>query len=427
LTLGEGMRRALADYAGVSSLTHSNRHTKTLQGLALFGPPDYRLRLAGQNVGEPLLTPAMQFMLSNLAAPAALPVPGSTLTLSLQHNPVSIAEGTYFRVQPSSGQALLLADGGLPLQPAVDLALDPSVGGVLIRDGSFSEIDGIDPVIMGGAPISEAQRYSERAYSGGRFDRPGWLNTYAGGDGKSHLILASGQWSPVGDRQRLIDSLSLELLARRSGGQPAQLGGPASNCRLTERIRVNVPDGTGIARIEVVLIEDGRFSVHPMRPVGHRWTATFTAKPWSRYMIQAVGTDGSVTLDTNRGALYIVPDEHAPCGTGCDINSALDDLEVTFLADGRAQFLNYSPTCRYEVGMAAYAVHGTELFNQTLHASAKKLLQTEATTILEVGLPTCAAQVDAFYGSTIADPAPPRYADRLLNSQQVRVGQYCSP
>lgn len=427
LTLAEGMRRALADYAGSSSLTHSNRHTKTLQGLALFGPPDYRLKLAGQNAGEPLIANAMKFMLSNLTAPAALPAPGSTLTLSLQHNPLSIAEGTYFRVQPSSGQALLLTDAGLPLQPAVDLALDPTVGGVLIRDGSFTEIEGFDPVIIGAAPVSAAQRYSERAYSGGRFDRPGWLNTYAGGNGNSHLLLASGQWSPEGACERLIDSLSLELLERRSGGQPAQLGGPASNCRLNERIRVNVPNGTGISRIEVVLIEDGRFSVHPMRPVGHRWTATFAAKPWSRYMIQAVGSDGSVTLDTNHGAFYIVPDEHAPCGTGCDINSALDDLEVTFLADGRAQFRNYSLTCRYEVGLAAYAVHGPELANQTLYDSAKKLLQPEATTTLEVGLPACAAQVDAFYGSTLADPAPPRYADRLLASGQVRPGQYCSP
>ncbi|PDW00945.1 hypothetical protein CJ255_19985 [Candidatus Viridilinea mediisalina] len=424
ITLADGLRRALTDYRGVSGLLHSNRHIKTISGIALFGPPDYRLRLPAPSVAAsmPAASPAIA---TNPVPQRELATPGSLLQLSFVHTATTRAEGSYYRSSTDGGSSMLLSDSGLPLQPAVTLPVDPRVGGALIRDAHFEDIMGFDPVIVSGAPINEPQRYSERAYTGGTCDRPVLLHTFTGGDGNSHLLFATGQWHPLGSIQRLIHTMDVELTAKRPGGQPAVFGGRATNCRLNQRVRFNIRDGSGIERVEVVLIEDGRFTAHPMRKTGPRWTATFEAKAWSRYFIQAVGTDGSVTLDTNQGRLYIVPDEHAPCGPECDINSALDDLHPTFLANGEVAMMNYSPTCRYNVGLASYAVYGSGLSNQSLFDSTKKLLQPGATTILRVRLPNCAAQVDTFYGNVISDPAPPRYADRLLASQAISGG-YCS-
>jgi hypothetical protein len=442
VTLADAMRQALNEYAGRSSLTDTyyNRHEKTLLGLALFGPPDYRMEVIGTSAQT--LEPAVH-LLSTLssrqvsatapllppsnAAPTRLPQPGDFITIAPTYRPITLAEGTYYRATINNGTTLLLADHGLPLQPAMRLDMDPSVGGALINGGSFRLIPDVDPVIQGGAPISEAQRYSERAYGGGRSDRPNWITTYTGGNGNSQLLIAGGQWSPAGNTQRLIDNLKLELTPKKAGGQAAKLGGPATNCRLNERIRVNVPNGPGVERVEVVLIEDGKFTVFPMRRVGHRWTATFYAKPWSRYFIQAVGSNGSVTLDTNGGELYIVPDEHAQCGQACDINSALDDLEVIALADGSVEIINYSVSCRYQAGLASYRVFGTSLSKQIFHDGRSRLIQPGSVQRISVNVPRCATQLDAFYGTVIEVPDPPRYADRLLVSQQYRVGEYCTP
>ncbi|EFO80935.1 hypothetical protein OSCT_1166 [Oscillochloris trichoides DG-6] len=422
VTLGQALRSALLDYAGQNSLVSSHRHAKTYAGIQLFGPPDYVVRQASRNPLVQLLN-----VVSNLTTTtSSLPTAGSTLNLIFAHTPESNPDGTYYRVQPSSGISLFLSDAGLPIQPAVDVALDPMVGGALLRGGSFSTISGVDPVIQSAAPVGEPYTYTERAYMGKRVDRGGFFNVYPGGDGNQHMIIATGQWSPNNNEERLITSLQFELVAKAEGDPPV-LGGRASICRLNQRVRVNVPDGSGVARVEVVLIEDGKFTVYPMRRVGHRWTATFAAQPWSRYIIQAVGTNGGVVVDTNDGALYIVPDEHAPCGPACDINSALDDLEVTFLADGQAQIQNYSPTCRYEAGLASYSVFGPNLIQQMLFDTDKKLLQPDSTYTLFVLLPSCTTQLDAFYGSAIADPAPPRYADRLLLSRVIPKGGYCSP
>ncbi|RRR66522.1 MAG: hypothetical protein EI684_20630 [Candidatus Viridilinea halotolerans] len=425
VTLADGLRRALADYEGMSgSFVHSNRHTKTVNGIALFGPPDYRLSLPRQAAAAA----APQASIATVtAAPQALATPGSVLQLGFSHRRQTTPDGNYYRSSSPGGTSHLLTDAGLPLQPGITIALAPSVGGALIRSGTYEDILGFDPVIFSAAPINSPQRYSERAYAGKSCDRPNILHTFSSGDGNRQLLITTGQWSPTaGTVQRLINTLSVELTAKQSGGQPAAFGGRVTNCRLNQRVRFNIRDGSGIARVEVVLIENGQFSVHPMRKTGPRWTATFEARAWSRYFIQAVGTDGSVTLETNDGNLYIVPDEHAPCGPECDINSALDDLHPTFSANGEVQIMNYSPTCRYEVGLASYAVHGSGLANQSLFDTAKKLLQPNASTTLRVRLPHCATQVDAFYGSAIANPAPPRYADRLLASQQI-TGGYCSP
>ncbi|WP_129632147.1 carboxypeptidase-like regulatory domain-containing protein [Candidatus Oscillochloris fontis] len=423
VTLGHALRSALLDYAGQNSLVSSHRHAKTYAGIQLFGPPDYVVRQASLNPLVQLLS-----TLSNLTTTTtpSLPTANSTLSLTFTHTPESNPDGTYYRVQPSSGSSLFLSDAGLPIQPGVDIALDPMVGGALLRGGSFSMISEVDPLIQSAAPVGEPFTYTERAYTGKRVDRGGFFNVYPGGDGNQHMILATGQWSPDGNVERLINSLQFELVAKAEGDPPV-LGGRASICRLNQRVRVNVPDGSGVARVEVVLIEDGTFTVYPMRRVGHRWTATFAAQPWSRYIIQAVGTNGGVVVDTNNGALYIVPDEHAPCGPACDINSALDDLEVTFLADGQAQIQNYSPTCRYEVGLASYSVFGPNLVEQMLFDTDKKLLQPDSTYTLFVLLQHCTTQLDAFYGSAIADPAPPRYADRLLLSHLIPKGGYCTP
>ncbi|MFV9505617.1 MAG: hypothetical protein AB4911_13770 [Oscillochloridaceae bacterium umkhey_bin13] len=428
ITLADALRQALADYGRFTTTAHSNRHLKTLESVALFGPPTYRVTLAGLAGAAPeQALVAATLADTPHATTSTLSQAGSNLSLTLTHAAESTAQGMIYRVQPSSGTGFQLADADLPLQPALALELDPGVGGALIRGGSFTTTMGVDPVIVRGGPINQPQLYSEAAYLGGKFDRPLWLGLYQGSNNHPHLVINTGQWSPINATQRLLEALTLELTAQRVGGQPASFAGPATHCRLTSRIRVQILNGTGVARAEVVLIEDGQFKVYPMRLLGKRWSATFDAKPWSNYFVQAVGTDGSVTLDLNNGQLYIVSDEHDPCSYPCDLNTARDDLAVTFLSNGRVEITNEALTCRYEVRAASYQVFGDLLSAQQLFDSDKKLLQPGDSTILQVRLASCSTRIYAFYGSTLTSLTGEGYGGRLLGERFFERNGLCMP
>ncbi|NTW03851.1 MAG: hypothetical protein HGA19_21685, partial [Oscillochloris sp.] len=365
--LAEAFGQAIADYGPVTTARNKTEHEKTLDTIALFGPPTYRITWAGAAT-----TPAVQpLVLAGAAtAPAAalatgtqptdtssvqhVPAnPNPTLDLTISYTPQSVAFGQLYQAQSSIGTASLMVDRNLPLQPYIDILLDQPISGALIRSASFIEYSGVDPVIPIVAPLDQAIPYTEPEYQGGSVDRATWLRTYVDGDGRSHLIVLAGQWFVRNHRERLLQRLSLELLpapherdhhdsGNRDHGDYGRGGDDGydryhnthrywNNDRNSEReishvdraracwrdrtfrsVHVQVGDSEGLARIEVVMIADGHFTVFPMRHSEERWAATIRITPGATYFIQRVDQSGYVSFDPNGGDLYQVPQE-VPC------------------------------------------------------------------------------------------------------------------
>jgi hypothetical protein len=70
---------------------------------------------------------------------------------------------------------------------------------------------------------------------------------------------------------------------------------------------VSVSGITGAVAAEFVLFENGKIRVVPMKQAKKDWEATFQAQPGTQFLIQLLGSTGTVTFDTNDDLLYTLP------------------------------------------------------------------------------------------------------------------------
>jgi hypothetical protein len=102
------------------------------------------------------------------------------------------------------------------------------------------------------------------------------------------------------------------------------------------------------------------------------------------------------------------------------------DLTGQIGSNGTATITNNSATCSYKVGLAVYKKFDENISNQKLHASdSNKTLGPKKSMTLRVNLPSCAYQIDLFYGHLIVNLANERYGDRLVDFEHGGGNNYC--
>jgi hypothetical protein len=89
------------------------------------------------------------------------------------------------------------------------------------------------------------------------------------------------------------------------------------------------------------------------------------------------------------------------------------------------QIVNLSATCAYNVGIASYSKPDDVIDNQVLFASNTGVVNPGATLALNVDVPTCAAQVDLFYGTVLTSLNGQRYGERLIDAEHINGQNYC--
>ncbi|MES2436694.1 MAG: SpaA isopeptide-forming pilin-related protein [Patescibacteria group bacterium] len=100
--------------------------------------------------------------------------------------------------------------------------------------------------------------------------------------------------------------------------------------------------------------------------------------------------------------------------TGCTSNPEAD-LTGT-IQGNKVTITNKSATCSYKVGLASYKVFSSTFSDQKLFDSASATIAPKATITLTVDLPSCAYQLDAFYGDVITNLSNENmYRTRLLD------------
>lgn len=290
--LGALRRQAIADF-GVSTGGEPALRRKTLETLTLYGPPTYRLGGVIAGAVDPLDAPvgAAQTTAESIA---------------LTYAQTGTASGTLFSLASSTaGGSVQQSAVGRTTQPGLDLSLPAGISGALIRGSAYRDLAGVDPVIRRVAPMGDFGIYSEPRYTGPARDWATPLATYVDGDQRRHLVAALGQWAPAGQTQRLFERLDLELV--RPADPAARPPEPPQGLRQTrtgQSITVKMTDGKRLQRVELVLYEDGAAQVYPLTRSGRTWAVTLPAQSGSQFLIQALGTDGSVIFDTNLDQLY---------------------------------------------------------------------------------------------------------------------------
>ncbi|GEM_PF-1617931 len=120
-------------------------------------------------------------------------------------------------------------------------------------------------------------------------------------------------------------------------------------------------------------------------------------------------------------SMVAVSAPHADAAT-CNAEA---DLSGQLGSNGSATVTNRSTTCSYQVGLASYKKFDENINNQTLFSSDVKTIGPNRSLSLSVSLPSCAYQLDVFYGNLITDYSTgARYGDRLLQARHAG-GDYC--
>lgn len=88
---------------------------------------------------------------------------------------------------------------------------------------------------------------------------------------------------------------------------------------------------------------------------------------------------------------------------------------------------NTSATCAYDIGLASYQMVDETIDNQVLFASVTGVIAPNGTLTLTVDAPTCARQIDLFYGEVLQSLMGQRYGERLLDALQLDRPNWCVP
>jgi hypothetical protein len=106
------------------------------------------------------------------------------------------------------------------------------------------------------------------------------------------------------------------------------------------------------------------------------------------------------------------------------------DLEASLTLHANtteAGFTNHSATCSYPIGLAIYRKLDEHINHQQLHDYRLAVIPPNSTLVLTVNNPSCAFQVDAFWGNILYSLAGGvRYDSRLLDDADGNGRNYCS-
>jgi hypothetical protein len=114
---------------------------------------------------------------------------------------------------------------------------------------------------------------------------------------------------------------------------------------------------------------------------------------------------------------------------GCG-NPDPDDLGAEIATVGNtsvAEFINYSDTCSFPIGLAVYKRFNSSIDDQELYNYTLAVIPPNSTLTLTVVNPPCAYQADAFWGPVLFSMRGQRYGPRLLDDVVRTNGGYCIP
>ena len=125
--------------------------------------------------------------------------------------------------------------------------------------------------------------------------------------------------------------------------------------------------------------------------------------------------DGATELSSDSNQIMVT----APicdAATG-DPQNDLKHAASGIFTPGVGTVVNNSPLCAYEVGLAAYLVYDNNIDDQVPFSDPDLgIVQPGESLILTVALPTCAYQVDLFYGDYLSNLDGQRYGERLIDA-----------
>lgn len=110
------------------------------------------------------------------------------------------------------------------------------------------------------------------------------------------------------------------------------------------------------------------------------------------------------------------------CAPGTPDYNPAGDLkhEASFLVPETGylvgRVVNRSQTCTYPIGMASYSVVDGTIDTQVLFSSAVTTIAPGQTIDLQIAAPTCARQIDLFFGDLLTSLRGQRYGSRLIEA-----------
>lgn len=144
---------------------------------------------------------------------------------------------------------------------------------------------------------------------------------------------------------------------------------------------------------------------------------------------QAQGNDGSNSYSSLKGELAhsgpLTQSNLNNLNPGDCIPNQEADLVGTLENGIQTTITNSSTSCSYAVGIAAYRKFDDTLVRQQIFDWKSATIAPSQTITLSVNLPTCAAQVDVFYGSVILSFAEAHYGTRKLAFGDFGGTNYC--
>jgi len=102
------------------------------------------------------------------------------------------------------------------------------------------------------------------------------------------------------------------------------------------------------------------------------------------------------------------------------------DLSGSIFDGSKGKVTNSSHYCKYKVGLASYEKFDEIIDNQKLFDSATGIVEPKSSVELHVETPSCAYQIDLFYGDVLLSLDGQRYGTRLLDAKHLNSGAgYC--
>ncbi len=149
-------------------------------------------------------------------------------------------------------------------------------------------------------------------------------------------------------------------------------------------------------------------------------TAKTTAKELNNFNNWVTSNTVTITVDND-----CVPVTPTLCVPG-DINYNPEaDLRGTITLPGTGTVTNSSEYCNYTIGLASYQKFDEVIDNQAIFDRATGVVNAKSTATLAVDVPTCAYQIDLFYGPVLESLNGQRYGERLLAARHVNGTNYC--